>query len=89
MARDARDYDNTNRGALFKNEHRNSDRSPDYTGKLNVDGTEYWLSAWLQKAKDGSRYMSVAVRQQDSEAREAKQAKASSKNADIDDEIPF
>ncbi|WP_316216764.1 hypothetical protein [Bradyrhizobium sp. SZCCHNR3003] len=86
MARDAREHDNTNKGALFRNEHRNSDRSPDYTGKLNVDGTEYWLSAWLQKAKDGSKYMSVAVRPQDSESREAKQTKA--KN-DLDDEVPF
>jgi len=77
MARDAREYDNVNRGALFKNASRRGDRSPDYTGKLNIEGTEFRMSAWLQAAKDGSKYLSIAVRAQDSEAREASRARPS------------
>lgn len=45
-------YDNTNRWTLNKNDRKETDKHPDYTGSLNVDGREFWLSAWL---KDGSR----------------------------------
>ena len=39
------EYDNTNRGVLFKNDRKESDSHPDYKGQINVDGTEFWLSA--------------------------------------------
>jgi len=57
-------YNNTNSGALFKNEKRagKEDTDPDYTGKLDVAGTEYWLSAWLKKGKNGT-FMSLSVRE--------------------------
>ncbi len=56
------DYDNTNSGALFKNARKAKDTHPDYTGELNVEGTEYWLSAWLKKSKKGESYMSLSVK---------------------------
>jgi hypothetical protein len=31
------DYDNTNRGALFKNNEKTEETHPDYRGRLNVD----------------------------------------------------
>jgi hypothetical protein len=41
------DYDNTNRGALFRNNDKTEENEkwPDYRGNINVNGTEYWLSA--------------------------------------------
>ena len=45
-------YDDRNRGAIWKNEKKESDKHPDFTGSLNVDGHDYWVSAW--KRKEGS-----------------------------------
>ena len=53
-------YDNTNTGALFKND-KQKDTQPDYRGSLNVDGTDYWISSWLKVSKDGKKFMSLSV----------------------------
>jgi len=47
------EYDNTNRGSIWKNEKRETDKHPHLTGSLNVEGTEYWVSAWA-KDKNGN-----------------------------------
>ena len=49
----ATEYDNTNRGSIWRNPKRESDRHPHLTGTANVDGTEYWVSAWA-KDKGGN-----------------------------------
>lgn len=54
-------YDNTNRGALFKNDKQGNESRPDYTGNLNVAGTEYKISAWLKVGKSGAKFMSLSV----------------------------
>ena len=54
-------YDNTNSGALFKNNRKSEDSQPDYTGNINFSGTDCWLSAWLKKDKNGKTYMSLSV----------------------------
>ena len=41
-------------GSLFENENKKSDKSPDYTGRVNLDGIEYWVSAWIVKTPHGS-----------------------------------
>jgi hypothetical protein len=58
-------YDETNRGALFKNHDKKSDRDPDYSGSINTKGQDFWLSAWINTSKTGSKYMSLAVRSKD------------------------
>ena len=40
------EYDNTNSGALFKNNQKEKDTQPDMSGVLNVEGTEYRVAAW-------------------------------------------
>jgi uncharacterized protein (DUF736 family) len=57
-----REYDNTNRGALFKNDKKESDRHPDYRGSINIDGKEFWLDAWLKTSKAGKKFMSLSVK---------------------------
>ena len=42
-------YDNTNRGSVWKNERKTTDKHPDFTGSANVDGVEYWVSMWKRK----------------------------------------
>lgn len=43
-------YDNTNRGQVWRNEKKQTDNHPDFTGSLDVNGTEYYVSAWKRKS---------------------------------------
>lgn len=58
------EYDNTNRGALFKNDRKETDNHPDYTGTINVGGHDYWLSAWIKDGRSG-KFMSLSVKQKE------------------------
>ena len=40
-----------NKGSIFKNEKKEKETQPDYTGQANVDGTVYNVSAWINKSK--------------------------------------
>jgi uncharacterized protein (DUF736 family) len=59
------DYDNTNSGALFANADRKTDKHPNARGTLNVDGVEYWISAWTKTSKKGDKYQSLSVQRKD------------------------
>ena len=54
-------YDDTNRGAIFKNDNKNADNQPDYTGKINVDGVEKRIALWVRESAKGTKYMSAAI----------------------------
>ena len=55
-------YDNTNSGTLFKNDKGDNDKRPDYRGKIDINGTEYNLSAWVKVMKDGTgKFLSLKV----------------------------
>lgn len=54
-------YDNTNRGALFDNDRKESDTHPDMKGKLNVNGVEHWFSAWWKESQTGKQYLSLSL----------------------------
>jgi uncharacterized protein (DUF736 family) len=55
------DYDNTNSGRLFPADDKKTEKSPDFTGTLNVEGKEYRLSAWKKTSKAGKKYLSVSI----------------------------
>lgn len=80
-------YDNTNRGILSRNDRREKDTHPEYRGEINVNGVDYWLSAWVKERKDGSgKFFSLSV-----QPKEQKQAPKPSAPARMeeDDSIPF
>ena len=83
---ESRQFDNTNSGALFKNDKKESDKHPDYKGSINVNGTEFWLSSWLKKSKAGATYMSLSVQPKDDAPAKPAQKKAS---ASVDEDLPF
>lgn len=79
-------YDNTNSGILSKNDRREKDSHPEYTGTINIEGRDYWLSAWVKERRDGSgKFFSLSVRAKEQQA--SKATKPS--RAELDDEIPF
>lgn len=77
-------YDNTNRGVLFKNDKKDSDKHPDYTGKINVDGKNLRLSAWIKQGKNG-KFMALQVSSID----ERPVPRAARNDIDVDEDIPF
>lgn len=52
-------YDNTNRGAIWKNDDKQDEKHPDFKGSLNVNGVDYWVSAW--KRKEGAAAKAPAL----------------------------
>jgi hypothetical protein len=88
-------YDNTNSGLLARNQRKEKDTHPDYSGSVNVDGVEYWLSAWLKTGKDGSKlagqkFFSLSLRRKDGQPAAAPTPAVPVPAApDFDDDIPF
>ena len=85
------EYDNTNRGVLFKNDRKDSDKHPDYQGNINCNGTEFWLSAWIKEGKKG-KFMSLSIKPKDEKVAQAKGAIGSGSarlSDDLEDSIPF
>lgn len=54
-------YDNTNSGAMFKNKYKESDKHPDLTGPLNVEGVEYNVAAWSNESDKQGKYLSIKI----------------------------
>jgi len=96
-------YDNSNRGSVWKNEDRKSDSHPQFRGSAEVNGVEYWVSGWLRKpdanpkapamnfsfsAKENQAHSQPP--QQSSQVQQAKAAvMAGGFDASFDDDIPF
>jgi hypothetical protein len=79
-------YDNTNRGALFKNTDKSDAKHADYRGEINVNGDEFWLNAWLKTSKKGTKFLSLSLKPKQTAAA----AKSQSVFGDeMNDEIPF
>ena len=94
------EFDNTNKGVLFKNDRKVKDSHPDYKGQVNIDGQEFWLSAWIKTGQRG-KFMSLSIQpkeQQPAPAPPPRQpqrrpaparSQGSYPNDDMDDQIPF
>ena len=79
------EYDNTNRGSIWKNDKKETEKHPDFTGSLNVEGVEYWVSAWKRKpdANPKAPALSFSIKAKEQQAPQA------APQADFDDPIPF
>lgn len=87
-------HDNVNRGAIWKNENKQSENHPDFSGSINVDGKEFWLSGWRKKAdaSDRAPLVSFSVRPKDANPSNnyQKPAQAPAPKADeFGDDIPW
>ena len=71
-----------NSGALFKNDKGDNEKRPDYTGKARIGGTDYYISAWLNESKKGTKYFGLSFNL-------PKDENPSSSGAKNDDDIPF
>lgn len=55
-------YDNTNSGAIFINDKQGNEKRPDYTGKLNVEGKQFYISAWVKDSNQGNKFLSISIK---------------------------
>ena len=84
------DYDNENSGVLFKNDRKESDRHPDYTGTYtDGDGNEFWLSAWIKTGQSGKKFMSLSTRRKDENQGQKPANSKPADNFDFEQDIPF
>lgn len=87
-------YDNTNSGILARNDRKQQDGHPDFSGSINVEGVEYWLSGWTKEGKAGSklegkRYFSLSLKPKDVAAPAAAARPAPAPAPLPEDDIPF
>ena len=57
------EYDNTNRGVLFKNNRKENEKHPDYRGTINVEGHEYEISAWIKTSAKDTKFISLSIKE--------------------------
>ena len=83
-------YDNTNTGILTRNlECDESRKQPQYRGSMNVDGVEYWISAWVQEGKPGSKLEGQKYFSMKYEPKQQQSAPSPKPQAAVDQDIPF
>jgi len=95
----SKDFDDRNRGQIWKNEKKSTDKHPDFTGRLNVDGKEYWVSAWKRKEGASARAPALSFSVKPKDGQEPKHNETSSKPSAatrrgsmkdaLDDDVPF
>jgi hypothetical protein len=94
-------FDSTNTFTLNKNDKAGNEARPDYRGKINITGREFWISAWIKDGPKG-KFMSGVIGEpvQDKYAskdepkqqapRQSAQSQAAPASFDnFDDDIPF
>jgi uncharacterized protein (DUF736 family) len=83
-------YDNTDKGSLFTNDKKETEKHPDYNGSINVGGQDYWLSGWKKKSeKTGKTFLSLSVRAKDATPRQISEPTRKAKAEVFDDDVPF
>lgn len=87
-------YDDTNRGILYRNDRKEQDNHPDFKGSINVDGIDYWLSGWTKEGKEGSKmegrkFFSLSIKPKEETTKPAPKRQQVSQAAEFNDEIPF
>lgn len=55
------EYDDSNRGVLFKNDRKETDKHPDLSGTININGTDHWLNAWSKVSQNGKKFISLSI----------------------------
>ena len=67
-------------GSLFRNDKKNNEKSPEYTGSIMLNGREMRLSAWVKEGKSG-KFLSLQVSE--------KQTPKPANNEQSNDGLPF
>jgi len=86
------EYNNTNRGQIWKNEDRKSDTHPHFKGSMDIDGVEYWVSAWTRKPDANPKSPALTFsfkKKEDKQDDQIHKTDSVSAVDEFDDKIPF
>jgi hypothetical protein len=73
-----------NSGTLGANKRKEKDTHPSHTGQCQIDGVDYWISAWVKEGDNG-RFFSLSFKK-----KEARGGRADPRpKSDEESEIPF
>ena len=50
-----------NYGSLFKNDKKEKENQPDYTGKVNVEGALYSIAGWKKVSEARNTFLSLKI----------------------------
>ena len=82
-----------NSGALFKNDKKESDSHPDYKGSAMIDGSDYWVSGWINVSSAGTKYMKFSYSPKEqvhsNGVQQVQAAVGGMSLAQLEDDIPF
>lgn len=82
-----------NSGSLFRNQKKETDKHPNLTGSIRINGVDYWLSGWSKPTKDGKdKWISLAAKPKEARAETFGREPARALNDELDedpDSIPF
>jgi uncharacterized protein (DUF736 family) len=82
------DYTKVGKGFLMKVEEKRNPKGPDYTGKIEIDdGREVQVSGWVETAKSGKKYLSLALEEAE-EVAPTREPRGRTRD-DLEDDIPF
>ena len=82
-------YENVGKGFLMRRDEKRSAKSPDYSGKLEMDnGDVIQVSGWIEESKSGKKYLSLSL-QVEVEDEPAKPAPRGRTRDDLDDDVPL
>ena len=76
-----------NSGSLFRNDKRETENHANATGTVNIDGVEYWISAWTKTKENGEKWQSLSFKRKEPRAGSTMRPEVRH-NADFDDS-PF
>ena len=84
-------FDNEMTGILGRNERRERDTQPEFTGNATIGGVDYWIDAWVQERKDGSgrKFFKLKFKAKDQPASGAGPRPGAQAPGGPDDAIPF
>ena len=82
-----------NSGALFKNDKKETDSHPDYKGSAMIDGSDYWVSGWINVSGAGTKYMKFSYSPKEqvhsNGVKQVQAAVGGMSIAEMDEDIPF
>lgn len=82
-----------NSGALFKNDKKESDSHPDYKGSAMINGSDYWVSGWINVSSAGTKYMKFSYSPKEqvhsNGVQQVQAAVGGMSMAQLEDDIPF
>lgn len=76
-------------GVLFRNEHKKTEKHPDYSGKCQIAGVIYRIAGWKREGTNGSAsFLKLAFTEFEDQAPKPEWSKPTPPS-DADDDVPF